>query len=82
MSGLNINEMKKNALIQMAAKQLGSSPAQLKEKIDSGGLEDIVNGLAPQQKQQLSGLLQNPQALSSLLGSDQVQTLLKSLGGD
>jgi len=81
MSGLNLNEMKKNALLQMAGKQLGTNPAQLKQKLESGQVEDIINGLSPQQKEQLSGLLQNPQALNSLLGSDQVQKLIQSLGG-
>jgi len=80
MSGLNLNEIKKNALLQMAGKQLGTNPGELKQKLDSGQVQDIVNGLNDQQKQQLNGLLSNPQALSALLGSDQVQNLIKALG--
>ena len=79
MSGLNLNEMKKNALLQMAGKQLGTDPAQLRQKLESGQTQDIVDNLSPQQKQQLSTLLQNPQALSALFGSDQVQSLIKNL---
>jgi len=81
MSNFNLNEIKKNALLQMAGKQLGTDPAQLKEKLDAGQVDDIVSGLNPQQKQQLNGLLQNPQALNALFGTEQVQNLLKSLGG-
>ena len=81
MSNFNMNEIKKNALLQMAGKQLGQDPAQLRQKIESGQVDDLVGQLTPQQKQQLSGLLANPQALNALLGSDQVQNLLKSLGG-
>ena len=81
MAGLNLSEMKKNALLQMASKKLGADPAQLKEKLESGEVEDIVNGLTPEQKEQLNNLLQNPQALSALLGSEQMQNLIKSLGG-
>ena len=81
MSNFNLSEIKKNALLQMAGKRLGTDPAKLKEKIESGEVSDLVNSLSAQQKEQLSGLLQNPQALSALLGSEQVQSLLKSLGG-
>jgi len=81
MSGLNLSEMKKNALLQMAGKQLGANPGELKQKLDAGQVQDIVNGLNDQQKQQLNGLLGNPQALSALLGSDQAQNLIKALGG-
>ena len=81
MSNFHLNELKKNALLQMAGKQLGTDPTQLKQKLDAGQMDDIVNGLNPEQKQQLNGLLKNPQALSALFGSEQVQSLIKSLGG-
>jgi len=81
MAGLNLNEMKKNALLQMASKKLGADPVQLKQKLESGEVEEIVNNLTPEQKEQLNSLLQNPQALSALLGSDQMQNLIKNLGG-
>ena len=81
MTGLNLSEMKKNALLQMAGKKLGADPVQLKEKLESGEVEDIVNNLTPEQKDQLNSLLQNPGALSALLGSDQMQNLIKNLGG-
>ena len=80
MSGLNLNEMKKNALLQMVSKKLGADPVQLKEKLESGEVEDIVNNLTPGQKEQLNALLQNPQAISALLGSDQMQKIIKGLG--
>ena len=82
MSSLNINEMKKNALLQMAGKQLGKDPGEIKEKLESGQVQDIVNGLSDEQKQKLNGVLQNPQALKNLLGSEQVQSLLKALGNN
>ena len=82
MSSLNINEMKKNALLQMAGKKLGRDPGEIKEKLESGQVQDIVNGLSDEQKQKLNNVLQNPQALSNLLGSDQVQNLLKALGNN
>ena len=80
MSSLNISEMKKNALLQMAGKKLGKDPGEIKEKLESGQMQDIVNGLSDEQKQKLSSVLQNPQALNNLLGSQQVQNLLKTLG--
>jgi len=82
MLNANINEMKKNALLQMAGKQLGKDPSEIKEKLESGQVQDIVNGLSDEQKQKLSNVLQNPQALNNLLGSEQMQNLLKSLGNN
>ena len=81
MSNLNLNEMKKNALLQMAGKQLGKDPSELKQKLESGQVQDVVNGLSDEQKQKLSSVLQNPQQLNAILGSEQVQTLLGALGG-
>ena len=81
MSNFNLSEMKKNALLQMAGNKLGTDPAALKEKLESGQVNDLVAGLSPQQKEQLNAYLQNPQALSALFGSEQVQSLIKSLGG-
>ena len=82
MSNLNLNEMKKNALLQMAGKQLGKNPAELKERLESGQVQDIVNGLSDEQKQKLQGVLQNPKQLNAILGSEQVQNLLKALGSN
>ena len=81
MSNLNLNEMKKNALLQMAGKQLGKDPGELKQKLESGQVQDIVNGLSDEQRQKLQSVLQNPQQLNALLGSEQVQNLLKALSG-
>jgi len=72
--------MKKNALLQMAGKQLGKDPAELKQKLESGQVQDVVNSLSDEQKQKLQSVLQNPQQLSALLGSEQVQNLLKAMG--
>ena len=80
MSNLNLDEAKKNMLLQMAGKQLGKDPTELKQKLESGQVQDVVNGLSDEQKQKLQGVLQNPQKLNALLGSEQVQNLLKALG--
>lgn len=81
MNNLNLSEAKKNALLKMAGNKLGTSPDALRQQLENGNLENVVNGLDDKTKAQLSGLLQNPQALNSLLGSDQVQALLKNLSG-
>ena len=81
MSNFNLNEAKKNALLQMAGKQLGTDPGQLQQKLEAGQMDDIVNGLSDEQRQKLNSYLQNPQALNALLGSAQVQNLIKALGG-
>ena len=60
MSNFNLNEMKKNALLQMAGKQLGTDPGALKEKLEAGQVNELVAGLSQQQRDQLNSYLQNP----------------------
>ena len=81
MSNFSLEQAKKNALLQMAGKQLGTDPNSLKEKLESGQVNEIVDGLSQEQKEKVNAYLQNPQALNALLGSAQVQNLLKALGG-
>ena len=81
MQNFSLNEMKKNALLQMAGRKIGADPAVLKQKLDSGNVSDVVEKLDPATKEQLASLLSNKEAMSRILGSDQVQNLLKSLQG-
>lgn len=82
MSNFNLSQAKQNALLRMAGKQLGADPNQLKDQLESGNLQDVVQSLNPEAQQKINGLLQNPDALNALLSSDQVQGLLKNLSGN
>ncbi len=81
MNNLNLSDLKKNALLQMAGKQLGTDPNKLREQLETGNVSDIVDGLDAQQREKLNGFLNNPKALQALLGNTQVQDLLKNLSG-
>lgn len=80
MQDFNLSDAKRNALLKMAGKQLGTDPNRLKEKLEAGQLSEVVNSLDPEAKARVNGLLQNPQALQALLGNAQVQDLLRNLG--
>lgn len=80
MPNFNLNEMKKNALLQMAAGQLGKDPAELRQKLESGQTDELVSGLNDEQRAKLNNVLKNPESLKAILGSAQVQNLIKSLG--
>ncbi|MDR2909218.1 MAG: hypothetical protein LBU86_04995 [Oscillospiraceae bacterium] len=82
MSNFNIDAVKKNMLLKMAGRQLGKDPGELREKLDSGNIQELVDGLDPSAKEKVNAMLQNPQALSALLGNEQVQNLIKNLRGE
>jgi hypothetical protein len=82
LSNFNIDAVKKNMLLKMAGRQLGKDPGELREKLDSGNIQELVDGLDPSAKEKVNAMLQNPQALSALLGNEQVQNLIKNLRGE
>ena len=82
MQNFNLDNTKKNMLLQMAGKKLGTDPNTLREKLDSGQMGDVIDGLDENTKQQLTNVLQNQESMSKILGSEQVKNLLKNLGGN
>jgi len=79
MQNFNLQDAKKNALLQIAGKKLGTDPQALRQKLESGQMEDVVSNLDPDARQKITSLLQDKDAMSKLLGSEQVQNLLKNL---
>jgi len=76
LTNFNLSEEKKNQLLQMAGKKLGTDPDTLKEKLESGQIENLLGNLDPNAVSRVNSLLQNPAALNALLGSEQLKSIL------
>ena len=76
MNNINLSDMKKNALLQMAGKKLGTDPETLKKSLETGSVDQLIGSLDPKTAQQVNALISTPGALESLLASEQVKKLL------
>ncbi|MEG2174415.1 MAG: hypothetical protein RR135_02885 [Oscillospiraceae bacterium] len=66
-------------LLGIAGQKLGCDPQTLKNSLQNGHLDQITQGMPVQQKQNLTALLKNPQAMSQLLGNPQVKQMIEQI---
>lgn len=71
-----------NDLIKNISGRLGKSPDKLKSAMQSGNLNEIVNGLNPQDAEKIKKTLSDKNITSKMLSSPQAQKLIKDLLGD
>jgi len=81
LNNLNLSEAKLNALLSMAGKKLGQDPQTLKQQLQSGKLDDIMNGMDTSAKEKMAGLMNDPKRLEALMQDDKVKKLLSGLMG-
>ncbi|MBQ9963749.1 MAG: hypothetical protein IJP14_01350 [Clostridia bacterium] len=67
------------ALLGYAAKQLGTTPEQLAQTVQNGGLSSLTSG---ENARKIQNLVGDPQRLQQLMGSPEVQAFLKRITGD
>lgn len=70
---------KMNALLKLAGQKLGRDPEVLKQQIESGQMDQITNGMNPEQAKQIQSVLQNPKAIGQILENPQVKRMLGEL---
>ena len=68
-----------NALMNAAAKSLGTTPEQLKEQIDSGSLQRTLSGMNNARAAQLSAALSDPKSAERIMNTPQAKALIKKL---
>lgn len=81
MKQMNLSSDQMNNLIAMAGKKMGKDPDKLKEQMESGGMDDLLNSLPAQKQTQIRELMQNPQAVEQFMQNPKVQQLLRGLMG-
>ncbi|MEG1887655.1 MAG: hypothetical protein RR177_05950 [Oscillospiraceae bacterium] len=78
----NNNNPNMSKFFEAASKKLGVDQNQLKNAANTGNIDDIINGLKPEDAKKLQHFLSNKDAARELLSSPQAQSLLKSFFGD
>lgn len=76
-----LSPQKVDQLLKMASQKLGTDPQTLRSQLQSGNLQQVLGSLQPGQAQQISQLLQNPQAMQQLLQNPQLQALIQQFSG-
>jgi hypothetical protein len=66
-------------LLDEAAKRLGTTPEDLKQRLNSGDIQGIMNNMPKQQQSALAKTLSDKAACEKLLNSPQAQALIKKL---
>ncbi len=76
-NNFNISPDQMDSLMQMASQKMGTDPQKLKEQMQSGNIDGLMQNLTPGQQAQMN----NPAAIEKLIASPKVQMLLKGLMG-
>lgn len=69
------------ALLQFAAKRLGTTPEQLAKTVQEGGLSAVSDKLGADNLKKVSDLAANPAQIEQFLQSAEVRAMLQKLGG-
>lgn len=64
-------------LLRQASKQVGTSPQQLKQQVESGKMEEVMKKLPKQQAEHFQHLLNHPEQAKKLLETPQAKMLMK-----
>ena len=76
---MNLSPKQIDGLLKMAGSRLGRDPQQLRQQLESGNLQQITQGMNPQQQQQVAEILKDPQAIARFVENHQVQQMIAQL---
>lgn len=76
------SEQQLNQLLQAASKKMGTTPAELKKKLETNNVQDTLKNMNPNDAAKVQQILANPALAKQLLGSPQAQAILKNLMGE
>lgn len=69
-------------LLRSAANQTGIDPDVIRQAIQQGNGQDLLNRLPPQEAERLRPFLNDPNAAAKIIATPQAQALLKKWFGD
>lgn len=75
----NIDKEKIMGMIDKMSDKLGADANQLKDAVNRGKIDNILNSLNPKDSQKLKEVLSDKAAANRLLSTPQAQMLLKKL---
>ena len=76
---MNLSPKQIDGLLKMAGSRLGRDPQQLRQQLESGNLQQITQGMNPQQQQQVAEILKDPQEIARFVENPQVQQMIAQL---
>jgi hypothetical protein len=76
------NKEKMNKMIDMISKKTGTDSGKMRDAINSGSIDNVLNNLGPAEAQKLKQVLSDKAQTERLLQTEQAQQLLKKLLGD
>ena len=76
---MNLSPKQIDGLLKMAGSRLGRDPQQLRRQLESGNLQQITQGMNPQQQHQVAEILKDPQAIARFVENPQVQQMIAQL---
>lgn len=76
-----LNNSEINNLINCISQKLNTSPESIRDNIEKGNLNAVVNKMNSRQAKKLQKLLDNPEQSEKLLNSPQAQAIIKKLMG-
>lgn len=65
------------SFINMASQKIGTNPQDMKKKIDSGKLDNLISTMKPQDAKKIQDILSNPALAQQMLNTPQAQMLIK-----
>ena len=68
-------------LLKVASAKMGKDPIQLKKELSDGSYDQVLGAIGADQ-QKLRAMMEDRAAMEQLLGSSQVQAILKEMLGD
>lgn len=78
----NFSDQQINELLQKASEKMGTTPDELKRKLEGQNINDALKNMNPNDAAKVQQVLANPALAQQLLNSPQAQVLLKKLMGE
>lgn len=70
-----------NSLINQLSQRLGADSQQVKEALQKGNLDKVLQNMDQSQAQKIGAILSDPEQSKKVLGTPQAQALIKKLMG-
>lgn len=81
MSQFQLSQSQMDRLLAMAGKKMGTDPDKLKQQMQNGQANALLDGLPKDKQAQINALMQDPQAVEQFMQNPKVQQLLRGLMG-
>lgn len=78
----NMDNGRLEALLNLTAQRLGSTPQALREAAQNGDLSKMLGNVSQTEGEAMQKVLSDPEAAKKLLSTPQAQMLLKMLQGN